>query len=121
MMANYDLETLARVYLITTGIELSPEEFLKAGERIWNIQRLFNVREGASREDDRPPYRMIAEPLVIDDKINPPVNEDHMQRLLDEYYEESGWDTATGIPTKQKLVELDLEDAAKDVYSNSKS
>jgi len=115
MMANYDLNTMATLYSITTGIELSPEELLEAGERIWNIQRLFNAREGASRKDDMPPYRMMTESLAIGDKMNPAVEESQIQDMLSEYYEESGWDKETGIPTKEKLIELGLGDEAKDI------
>ena len=115
MMANYDLNTMATLYSITTGIELRPEELLEAGGRIWNIQRLFNAREGASRKDDMPPRRMMTESLVIGDKMNPAVEESQIQDMLSEYYEESGWDKETGIPTKEKLIELGLGDEAKDV------
>jgi aldehyde:ferredoxin oxidoreductase len=111
MMANYDLNTLTKLYSITTGIELNPEILLQAGERIWNIQRLFNVREGASRKDDRAPIRMTAKPLIVGNKINPPLNESYIAQLMDEYYGESGWDVVTGIPTKDRLTELGLVDS----------
>jgi len=115
MMANFDVNNMATLYSITTGIEISPQGMLEAGGRIWNIQRLFNAREGASRKDDMPPYRMMAEPLIVDGNVNPPVKESQIQDMLSEYYEESGWDKATGIPTREKLVELGLGDEAKQV------
>ena len=114
MMANYDLNALARLYSITTGIQLSPGELLEAGERIWNIQRLFNAREGASREDDMPPGRMMTEPLAVGQKLHPPVNGSAIRDMLSEYYEESGWDEVTGVPTREKLVQLGLGDEAED-------
>lgn len=104
----YNLDTIARLYLLTTGIELSPNELLRAGERIWTVQRLFNAREGTSRKDDLPPPRMLTESVAIGDVEHPPVKESYIQELLDEYYDERGWDIATGNPTRQKLTELGL-------------
>ncbi len=115
MMANFDVNNMATLYSITTGMELSSQEMLEAGGRIWNIQRLFNAREGATRKDDMPPYKMMTEPLRVGGNVNPPAREGEIQDMLSEYYEESGWDKATGIPTKEKLVELGLEDEAKRV------
>ena len=119
MMANFDLNTMATLYSITTGMELGSREMLEAGGRIWNIQRLFNVREGATRKDDMPPHRMMTEPLSVGSYLNPPVREGDIQGMLTDYYEESGWDMATGIPTKEKLVELGLEDEAKGVVQGN--
>lgn len=107
--ASYNLDNITRLYWLTTGIELSADELLKAGERIWTIQRLFNAREGASRKDDMPPPRMLTESVTVGDKVNPPLEESYVQGLLDEYFEERGWDIATGNPTRQKLDALGLE------------
>jgi aldehyde:ferredoxin oxidoreductase len=80
---------------------------LKAGERIWNLQKEINVREGASMEDDLPSYRMMNESVAIGSKIHPPVNEDTIKSLLHEYYEECGWGS-DGRPKKEKLIELGI-------------
>jgi len=106
---QYNLNILRDLFYATTGIEMSSEDLLKAGERIWNIQRLFNMREGASRKDDMPPYRMLNDPLVVGDKKFPPLNEADINTLLDEYYDESGWDKETGKPTKKTLKNLGLQ------------
>jgi len=115
MMSNYDLNGLARLFAITTGIELTPGELLEGGERIWNLQRLFNAREGASWEDDMPPGRMMTEPLAVGQKLNPPVDGKAIRDMLGEYYQESGWDEATGVPTKEKLGRLGLEEEARGI------
>jgi len=106
---QYNLNILRDLFYATTGIEMSSEDLLKAGERIWNIQRLFNMREGASRKDDMPPYKMLHDPLVVGDKEFSPLNEENINTLLDEYYEESGWDKETGKPTTKTLKNLGLE------------
>jgi len=106
---HYHLEEFKELFYVTTGIEMSSEELLKAGQRIWNINRLFNVREGASRKDDMPPYRMLNDPLPVGNKVFPPLNEADVIKLLDEYYDESGWDKDTGKPTMRTLENLDLK------------
>jgi aldehyde:ferredoxin oxidoreductase len=107
--ANYDLDIVTKLFWLMTGIDLSRSELLKAGERIWNIQRLFNAREGASRKDDLPPARMTTESVKVGDTVIPPLEESYVEGLLDEYFEERGWDIVTGNPTSQKLEELMLD------------
>jgi len=91
-------------------LKLSPEEYLKVGERIWNLTRLFNIREAEiSRKDDILPPRVFEEPLPMppdgSEKIRLP--REQFEKMLDEYYELRGWDE-NGIPTKEKLEELGL-------------
>jgi len=92
-----------------TGWDLSPQEYIKIGERIFNLQRAFNVRNGISRKDDQLPPRIF-------EKVNPNHNILPLSGMLDEYYEYRGW-TPDGIPIKEKLLELDLKDAAKALWS----
>jgi aldehyde:ferredoxin oxidoreductase len=107
---QYNLEIFKDLFYATTGIEIGSKDLLKAGERIWNLQRLFNVREGATPEDDMPPPRMLNEPLIVGEKRYPPLKEDEVRRLLDEYYEESGLDKETGKPSTETLRNLGLEE-----------
>ncbi len=88
-----------------TGWDLSLTEFLKAGERIFNLQRMIGVRRGISRKDDMLPPRILthrrggrseaAENL-------PPLGE-----MLNEYYLYRGW-SEEGIPTRDRLLKLGL-------------
>ena len=105
------IEDFIRGLKYAIGLEYSPEEYLKVGERIWNLTRLFNIREaGISREDDTLPPRVFEEPLPMppdgEEKVRLPRKE--FEKMLDEYYALRGWDE-NGIPTKEKLEELDLE------------
>ena len=84
-----------------TGIEYSEEEFLLIGERVWNLERLFNFQAGFTRKDDSLPPRMY-EKLILDEGHG--VN---LSSMLDEYYQLRGWDV-NGIPTERKIVELGL-------------
>ncbi len=92
-----------------TGWEIDGEELLKIGERAYNIQRMFNLREGASRKDDYLPERILKVPEFGKySKEENCVIHDY-DKMLDEYYKARGWDLETGVPTKQKLEELSLD------------
>ena len=89
---------------LATGWNLSLEEFLRAGERIFNEKRLYNTGRGVSRKDDRLPVRLQSEPKGGGAGQNlPPA----MDAALDRYYELRGW-TQGGIPTMAKLEELEI-------------
>lgn len=96
-----------------TGIPLTEEEYLKAGERIWNLIKLFNIREGFGRKDDTLPPRMFEEnlklPKGVYDRDEVVIPRDEFEHALDLYYEERGWNSQ-GIPTSKKIKELDLEE-----------
>jgi aldehyde:ferredoxin oxidoreductase len=122
VMLSYDPQTAAQLYTSATGIEMTPEELHKAGERAWNIFKAANVREGFTRKDDRFPDKFF-EPLKAGDKEIRLMNynrtkeltRDDVEKMFDDYYDERGWDIEKGIPTKQKLEDLDLTDVAKDL------
>ncbi len=114
----YSIDAAARLYTTLTGYRVDSGELLRAGERAWNILKAANVREGFNRKDDEPPPTWF-EPLVVAGKSIPltdyygnPLTKEDIERLLDDYYNERGWDIATGIPTPQKLEELGLYDKA---------
>ena len=87
-----------------TGLGTTQAEFLRAGERIYNLKRMYDVRCGITRKDDTVPARMLQEKRKEGGAADnlPPYSE-----VLDEYYEYRGWDR-NGIPTKTKLSELGL-------------
>jgi len=88
-----------------TGWDMSLEEFLKCGERIFNLQRMINVRRGISRKDDTLPARFLTERLKDGGTRG---NLPCLGPWLGEYYSSRGW-TDDGIPTPEKLQELGLE------------
>lgn len=103
-------ETLAELVSLVTGRETSPEQLRKAGERIWNLGRLFNVREGFSAVDDIVPRRLLIEPLRAGPAAGKVPGEDRFMGMLAEYYSLRGWDNR-GIPTRKKLRDLGIEEA----------
>lgn len=87
-----------------TGFNYSEEEMMQAGERVWNIERLFNLKAGITHLDDTLPKKMLEEPI----KTGPNAGKVHqLSVLLPEYYKLRGWDEK-GIPTPTKLKELGL-------------
>ena len=96
---------------LTAGISLTKEEYLKVGERTWNLGRLFNIREaGVSKKEDTLPVRVFEEPLPLppDGKETVCLPRATFEKMLLEYYSIRGWDQ-NGIPTKNTLETLDLD------------
>jgi aldehyde:ferredoxin oxidoreductase len=96
-----------------TGWKFGVEEFRKTGERIYNLERAFNIREGLTRADDTLPKRLLEEPLP-EGPAQGHVN--NLEIFLNPYYEFRSWDKATGKPTKEKLRELELEQVIEHIY-----
>jgi aldehyde:ferredoxin oxidoreductase len=91
-----------------TGLSYTPDEVQQVGERINNLARAFNAREGFTRTDDTLPERLMTEPLKEGASKGHFISKDDLKQMLDEYYTERGWDLSTGSPTKEKLEELGL-------------
>jgi aldehyde:ferredoxin oxidoreductase len=100
-------DVYGRMLLGATGIKdfEDPAYLWKIGEKITNLERMFNVREGFGRKDDAFPKRIKEEPLPAGPSAGTVFEEDEM---LDDYYTARGWDVKTGVPTKAKLEELGL-------------
>lgn len=86
---------------LVTGLEYTQDQLLKIGERIWNLERIFNIRAGITKREDTLPQRMSEKPLLDEGY---PVE---LEPMLEAYYELRGWDKE-GIPTPEKLESLDL-------------
>jgi aldehyde:ferredoxin oxidoreductase len=90
-----------------TGIAIDPQELLMIGERIWNLQRIFNLGAGCTKKDDTLPERLLREPLT-EGATKGRVWQ--REPLLEEYYAVRGWDIE-GRPTAEKLADLGLDKA----------
>jgi len=94
----------ARLLSAVIGETVEPAELLRAGERIWNVERLFNLHAGFTRADDALPPRLLREAVPSGPSAGHVVD---LEPMLDEYYEARGWD-GDGRPTPLKLAELSL-------------
>lgn len=105
-------ELYARLLTAATGIKdfADPDYLWRVGERIVNLERMFNVREGLERKDDVFPKRFTDEPMPAG-PVAGQVFE--AEPLLESYYKARGWNPETGIPTKDKLNELGLDFTTK--------
>ena len=91
-----------------TGLTFTPADVERVGERVNNLARAFNVREGFTRADDTFPERLMTEPLKAGASKGQLISKDDLKLMLDEYYTVRGWDLKKGIPTRAKLIELGL-------------
>jgi len=102
--APFDVGMFVELLNTATGFEYTKETYMRTGERIWNLTKMFNVKNGITRKDETMPERIMKENLEKDEAH---IGEERFEKMLDEYYELRGWD-ANGIPTKEKLKELNL-------------
>lgn len=89
---------------LATGLPMTIGRFLQMGERAFNMERLFNIREGFSRRDDSLPERMTSEPLQNGDASSAV----KLEEMLPAYYRLRGWDK-NGTPTRKKLRKLKID------------
>lgn len=105
-------ENMAQMFAAATGLEMDEEQAMLAGRRIVTLERMFNMREGASRKDDVLPWRVMNEPMGEGPKKGAINSKEELDGMLDEYYQLHGWDIETGVPRKDTLESLGLGDLA---------
>lgn len=105
IFGGFTVKHLVKALNLVTGWNFTKEDFLKTGERIFNLKRLYNVREGISRKDDTLPPRILNHPRGGGAGDNLP----SLNVMLKDYYRIRGWNEF-GIPTKEKIIDLGLEE-----------
>jgi aldehyde:ferredoxin oxidoreductase len=109
------LKELWQLIKAATGFDYPKVSDLeRLGERISTLARLFNVREGFSRSADTLPSRNLTQPIMVGSSGGQVVN---LEPMLDEYYRIMGWDNQ-GIPTQERLNELEINEATGDFSSD---
>jgi aldehyde:ferredoxin oxidoreductase len=119
----YNIHIISELYSAATGIDLTPQELIKYSERVWNVFKMINAKEGFSRKDDEPPgvwFQPIRtqegkELYMMDYYKTKRLTRENVIEWLNDYYDLRGWDKEKGIPTKEKLIELGLEDMVQDL------
>jgi aldehyde:ferredoxin oxidoreductase len=96
------------VQAVTGWEDFSYAEIEKVGERRINMMRAFNAREGFDRKDDLVPEKLF-KPLKGGASDGWKLDRTEFETALDKYYEISGWDVASGLPSREKMEELDLD------------
>jgi aldehyde:ferredoxin oxidoreductase len=111
---------LAELLTTATGVEYDEERVFEVGERIYNLERAFIVREGITREDDYPPDMAFEVPIPDGPRKGAVVDRGEYEKMLDEYYQRMGWDVETGKPLPKTLMKMDLGDVAEDLQALGK-
>ena len=109
MLIKRGLELMNEILAATTGLPFSPETLPRCGERVYNVEKLFNLREGFGRQADYPPQRFFNEEIPDGPAKGAKLSREEYDRVLDDYYEARGWDKKTGQPLQQKMRSLGLE------------
>ncbi|NVM25941.1 MAG: aldehyde ferredoxin oxidoreductase family protein [Desulfobacterales bacterium] len=109
-----NFEDWTKVLYYNTGLEMSPTDIWGIAERCYNIERLFNLREGLTRDDPRKGdtlnHRYFDEPCLrgAPDVIGATIDRKKFHKMIDEYYEHHGWDE-NGVPTPETLKRLGID------------
>jgi aldehyde:ferredoxin oxidoreductase len=106
------IEDITKLISAGTGHTYTEEEMITVGERIWNLGRIFNVREGFSRKDDYPPSAIFDRALPEGPAAGKNFTREEYDAALSEYYRLRGW-TEDGVPTEEKLEALGLADLVR--------
>jgi aldehyde:ferredoxin oxidoreductase len=107
------LELVPDLYGAATGWEITGDELKAASARVGTVERSFNSRLGLTARDDRLPKRFLEEPLPEGPKKGQVM--DILEPLKRHFYAAQGWDTETGVPTRETLVDFGLVDIADDL------
>jgi len=102
-------DELMELINMVTGYNYDLNDIQRIGERVYNLERIFNVREGISRKDDTLPYRFLNEPIPDGVTEGAYVSENQLNEMLDEYYQLRGWDPSKAAPTNGTIRRLGLD------------
>jgi aldehyde:ferredoxin oxidoreductase len=115
LFGGITVKPLLKMLNLITGWKMTKGEFLETGERIYNLKRLYNVREGVSRKDDTLPPRVLNHPRGGGSGDNIPI----LNVMLRDYYRERGWDEF-GIPTEETSERLGLGEYYKSAVEENR-
>lgn len=101
--------TITETLNAITGWNTKVDDLMMTGERVNNLCRCLNAREGLSRTHDWLPPRFLEDPLPDGPSKGHRITEEELRNMLDNYYELRGWSKESGNPTQKKLEELGLE------------
>ncbi|MBI4332209.1 MAG: aldehyde ferredoxin oxidoreductase family protein [Chloroflexi bacterium] len=105
----------ARMVSAATGMDFSARDLLQIAQRVYTLEQCYNVRLGKRRRDDVLPEMYFKEPMNAGPLKGYKHDREKFEQMLTEYYQHWGWDTATGIPTKETLEKLGLCNVADEL------
>jgi len=104
----YNAALCAEFYEAVTGIETDLPELGKRADRGWTLLRMANIREGLDRKAETLPEKWLGASGFKNYVTGEPLSVEESEQMIRDYFDEQGWDMNTGIPTRQRLEELDL-------------
>jgi aldehyde:ferredoxin oxidoreductase len=107
--SGFGKEGIRQLLSAITGFEWTEKDYLQAGERIYNLERAFNCREGFTREDDSVPDRFFEDALTYGPHKGAVLKREEFEKAMSDYYKDRGWDPLTGTPAPDKLKSLGLD------------
>ncbi|MCD6514049.1 MAG: aldehyde ferredoxin oxidoreductase family protein [Candidatus Odinarchaeota archaeon] len=111
ILLSYD--EYAALYTALTGIEVTGDDLVEVTDRVYTLTRLFNTREGFTRDDDSLPPRMY-DPIQTGPQKGVALKPEDIEKMKDEYYKLRGWDR-DGIPLRETLEKLKLSEYIGDL------
>ena len=106
---GYREGALSDILEAVSGRDWVSEDYVAAGERIFNLEKCFNYREGFRREDDVIADRFFEEPLTAGMRKGAVLDRGEFESMMTEYYEGRGWDPKTTRPSDERLRALRLD------------
>ncbi len=104
----YSPEFMSEIVNAFLGLDLTGEEIYRTGERIYNLERLFNLKQKPEIKDTLHVPKQFSTPTPVEHLDGEKLDEKQIRKMLKEYYDERGWDEK-GVPTEKKLKELEIE------------
>ena len=120
----FSLQEAVEIYSAVTGFTTSADELHRIGSRCFSLLKALNLREGFTRKEDRFPARWFepasrhGEQVYLEDYFGKRLTPADCEKMLDDYYDEHGWDIELGGPTAKRLSELGLGTIAEDLEAS---
>jgi aldehyde:ferredoxin oxidoreductase len=108
MIPGISKKKMANLLTAITGIDWDADKVMKTGERVFTLEKMFNIREGFTRKDDSLPERFFTEPFTSGPEKGAKLDRQEFIELMDTFYADRNWDIQTTRPSDEKLESLGL-------------
>jgi len=108
MLPGISKTKMANLLTAITGIDWNADKIAAAGERVFNLEKMFNLREGFTRADDNLPERFFSDAFTMGPEKGAKLDRQEFTEMMNNFYTERNWDPATTRPSDEKLEQLGL-------------
>jgi aldehyde:ferredoxin oxidoreductase len=106
----YNASLCAQFYEAVTGIEMDVDQLRRRADRLWTLLRMANIREGLDQKAEALPHKWFSKPGFKRYTTEEPLGLQEGEEMIEDYYDEWGWERKTGIPSPQLLEKLGLKE-----------